>query len=181
MSALDHEPSRHLFHVVVMGVSSTGKSTVARRLADDLGVEFIEGDDHHPEGNLRKMSQGTPLTDADRLPWLKAIGDLVAERHAEGVSTVLTCSALRRSYRDILRAAVPASETFFLLLHAPFEVLEERMRSRERHFMPTSLLQSQFDTLEPLQPDEVGAVVDVSPSIDEVVAESISAVRARYA
>jgi gluconokinase len=168
---------RPLEHVVVMGVSATGKTTVAVQLAEELGCEFIEGDDLHPSRNIAKMEAGTPLTDEDRWPWLQAIAEKVAVKHSEGTSTVVTCSALKRSYRDVLRDGAP---TFFVHLHAPFEVLEERMQHRTKHFMPATLLRSQFDTLEELGDDEAGAVIDVSPPIDEVVEESVNAVRVHY-
>ena len=164
-------------HIVVMGVSATGKTTVGEGLAEELGCEFIEGDELHPGANLEKMSQGIPLTDEDRRPWLQAIADLVALRDTEGTSTVVTCSALRRSYRDVLRSAAPV---FFVHLEAPFDVLEERMSRRTKHFMPTTLLRSQFETLEPLGDDEAGAAVDVTPPIDEVVEEAVNAVRVHY-
>jgi gluconokinase len=164
-------------HVVVMGVSATGKTTVGEGLAEELGCEFVEGDALHPGSNIEKMTEGIPLTDEDRWPWLRAIADLVAAKDQEGTSTVVTCSALKRSYRNLLRDAAP---TFFVHLDAPFEVLRERMSQRTKHFMPTDLLQSQFDTLEPLEDDECGAVVDVSPPIDEVVEEAVNAVRVHY-
>ncbi len=164
-------------HVVVMGVSATGKTTVAVGLAEELDCEFIEGDDLHPRANIEKMTQGTPLTDEDRWPWLRAIAERVAVEDAEGVSTVVTCSALKRTYRDVLRHAAP---TFFLHLDAPFEVLQERMQKRTKHFMPPSMLRSQLDTLEPLGDDEQGAVVDVSPPADEVIEEAVNAVRVHY-
>jgi gluconokinase len=169
--------TRRPMHVVVMGVSGTGKTTVGEELADELGCEFIEGDDLHPRRNIEKMERGIPLTDEDRWPWLQAIAEMVAVKDHEGTSTVVTCSALRRSYRAVLRDAAP---TFFVHLHAPFEVLEKRMQLRTKHFMPTSLLTSQFDTLEELGEDEDGAVVDVSPPIDEVVEEAVNAVRVHY-
>ena len=164
-------------HIVVMGVSSTGKTTVAVQLAEELGCEFIEGDDLHPSNNIAKMEAGTPLTDEDRWPWLQAIAEMVAVKDFEGTSTVVTCSALKRSYRAVLCDSAPA---FFVHLHAPFEVLEQRMQLRTRHFMPATLLRSQFDTLEELGDDEPGAVIDVTPSIDEVVEESVNAVRVHY-
>ena len=167
-------------HVVVMGVSATGKTTVGEALAVDLGYEFIEGDDYHPRANVEKMSKGVALTDEDRMPWLQALSALMARRHALGTSTVLTCSALRRSYRDVLRASVPAGEVFFVHLHAPFDVLEKRMTQRTKHFMPTSLLVSQFQTLEPLEDDEAGVLVDVSASPAVVVRTTVEAVRARH-
>ena len=159
----------HARHLVVMGVSGTGKTTVAEALADRLAMRFIEGDSLHPASNIAKMSAGTPLDDDDRRPWLESLGDLLARDHADGVSTVLTCSALKRAYRDLLRARVPAGSVFFVHLAAPFDVLRTRMESRQ-HFMPASLLQSQFDTLEPLGPDEDGAVFDVTEPVDTVVA-----------
>jgi gluconokinase len=168
---------RKPMHIVVMGVSATGKTSVGELLAEELGGEFVEGDSLHPRRNIEKMEAGTPLTDEDRWPWLQAIADLVAVRDHEGTSTVVTCSALKRKYRDILRDAAP---TFFVHLDAPFQVLEARMQQRTKHFMPTSLLRSQFDTLEPLDEDESGAVVDVSPPIDEVVEEAVNAVRTHY-
>lgn len=168
---------RKPMHIVVMGVSATGKTSVGELLAEELGCEFVEGDSLHPRHNIEKMEAGTPLTDEDRWPWLQAIADLVAVRDHEGTSTVVTCSALKRKYRDILRDAAP---TFFVHLDAPFQVLEARMQQRTKHFMPTSLLRSQFDTLEPLDEDESGAVVDVSPPIDEVVEEAVNAVRTHY-
>ena len=164
-------------HIVVMGVAGTGKTTVGEALAEELGCEFIEGDELHPSANIEKMSKGTPLTDEDRWPWLQAIAEMVAVKDYEGICTVVTCSALKRTYRDVLRDAAP---TFFVHLEAPFEVLEERMERRTRHFMPTSLLKSQFETLEPLGDDEAGAGIDVSPPVDEVIEESLNAVRVHY-
>jgi len=169
--------SRKPMHVVVMGVSGTGKTSVGEELAEELGCEFIEGDSLHPSANIEKMSAGIPLTDEDRWPWLQAIAELVAVRDLEGTSTVVTCSALKRKYRDILRDAAP---TFFVHLDAPFEVLQARMQRRTKHFMPTSLLRSQVDTLEELGDDEAGTVVDVSPPFDEVVEEAVNAVRTHY-
>jgi gluconokinase len=159
-----------------MGVSGTGKTTVATALAEALGWTFIEGDDLHPPANIAKMSAGVPLDDDDRRPWLQAVASLQAFHHAEGISTVLTCSALKRAYRDVLREGVPVGTVSFVHLAAPFEVLRARMESRE-HFMPASLLQSQLDTLEPLGPDEQGTVVDVSPPLDDVVRAALRAVR----
>jgi len=164
-------------HIVVMGVSATGKTTVGEGLAEELDCEFVEGDELHPPANIAKMTAGIPLTDEDRAPWLQAIAALVAAREAAGTSTVVTCSALKRSYRDVLRKAAP---TFFVHLEAPFEVLLARMGKRTKHFMPTTLLQTQFDDLEPLDDDEVGAAVDVTPPVDEVIEESVNAVRLHY-
>lgn len=163
--------------VVVMGVSSTGKSTIAAALADQLGWRFIEGDDLHPRSNVAKMENGQPLTDEDRAPWLRAIAERAGEASAAGHCAVITCSALKRQYRDLLRQGVAAM--YFVHLHGSRQLLESRMAKRERHFMPVSLLESQLDTLEPLDDDEDGVVIDVAGSVDEVVAQASSAVSAR--
>ena len=155
-------------HVVVMGVSGTGKTTVGEELARRLDVTFIEGDSLHPRSNIAKMSAGQPLDDDDRRPWLETLNRLLTFHHADGDFTVLTCSALRRAYRDILRQGLPDGSVFFLHLSAPAEVLQTRMERRE-HFMPASLLASQLDTLEPLGSHEPGAVVDVTGPVAEVV------------
>ena len=165
-------------HVVVMGVSGTGKSVVGRRIAAELGVPLVEGDSHHPRSNIEKMSAGVPLTDQDRMPWLRTLAGLVADQHALGHPTVLACSALRRSYRDVLRGTLPEGVVFFVHLDAPYDVLEARMNERE-HFMPASLLRSQVDTLEPLEEDEHGVVVDVTPPLEEVVAAAVRALPIR--
>lgn len=154
--------------IVVMGVAGTGKSTVGQRLADRLGVAYVEGDDQHPPENVAKMSEGVPLTDADRLPWLERLAGILARSREEGRTSVVTCSALRRRYRDVLRAETLCA-VFFVHLDAPEAVLRDRMSRRTRHFMPTSLLRSQLDTLEPLEPDEYGVRVDVSGPLEAVV------------
>lgn len=154
-------------HVVVMGVSGTGKSTVAQGVAAALNLLVAEGDDFHPPANIAKMSAGVPLDDDDRRPWLTALAGWTGERHAEGTSTVVTCSALKRSYRDILRSGVPES-TLFVHLVGSREVLERRM-TRRAHFMPVSLLDSQLATLQPLEPDEDGLVVDTDQPVGAVV------------
>lgn len=160
-----------------MGVAGSGKSSVASALAREIGVEMIEGDDHHPPTNVGKMAAGIPLTDADRRPWLEALADLVEERHAAGVGTVLACSALRRSYRDILRSTIPPEESFVVHLDADAETLRSRMAERTGHFMPVSLLESQLATIEPLQQDERGAVIDATPPLDVVIEAALSAAR----
>lgn len=166
-----------LLQVVVMGVSSTGKSTVGSAVADHFGWDFIEGDDLHPARNVAKMEAGEALDDDDRAPWLDRVSDRAEAQSAQRRSSVLTCSALKRSYRDRLRRGVP--EMFFVHLAAPYEVLEPRMQQRDRHFMPASLLRSQFDTLEPLEEDEDGATVDVSGSLESVVSSAQRAVDER--
>jgi gluconokinase len=158
-------------HLVVMGVAGTGKSTIARALAERLGWPFGEGDDLHPAANVAKMAAGIPLDDADRWPWLDAIGAWTAEQAAAGNSTIVTCSALRRTYRDRLRAAAP--DTVFVHLVGSPALLAERMTGRKDHFMPTSLLASQLETLEPLEADAPGFAVDVelpaAAIVDEVL------------
>lgn len=157
-------------HVVVMGVSGSGKSVVASAVAEVVGAAFIEGDDLHPPGNVAKMAAGRPLTDTDREPWLDRIAARIADAHARGRSTVTACSALRRAYRDRLRAAVPPDRMRFILLDVDEATVRDRMAHRE-HFMPSSLLASQFAILESLEADEPGAVIDGRrPRIDVVVA-----------
>src|SRR6478609_3459703 len=140
--------------VIVMGVSGSGKSTVAKGLSTVLGWEFAEGDAFHPEANVAKMRSGTPLTDEDRWPWLEAIGDWISAKERAGESAVVTSSALRRVYRDLLRRGRP--HVRFLHVEAPSEVIRERMEQRAGHYMPPSLLPSQLATLESLEPDEPG-------------------------
>lgn len=161
---LDRLPDE-VAHLVVMGVSGTGKSTVGRGLARHLGWEMAEGDDFHPPANVAKMSSGRPLVDEDRWPWLRALADWTAERDARGEPTILTCSALRRAYRDVLRQG--GEGTYFLHLVGDKGLLLERMSGRE-HFMPPSLLESQLDTLEDLEDDERGAVLDIANPPDRL-------------
>lgn len=156
--------------VVVMGVSGCGKTTAGARLAERLGVAYGEADDFHPQRNIDKMSSGQPLDDADRAPWLAAIGAWLHQQGDRGA--VATCSALKRAYRDVLRTAAPA--TVFLHLAGSRAVIEARMQGRSDHFMPTSLLDSQFATLEPLEPDEPGLTVDATLPTDNVIAEFLT-------
>ena len=162
--------------VVVMGVSGSGKSTVGRELADRLGVPFAEGDDFHPPANVAKMASGRPLTDADRWPWLRALAAWVAEHSDSG--GVVTCSALKRSYRDLLRSA--ADNVWFLHLAGDREVIAARLAVRSGHFMPPGLLDSQFATLEPLDADEPGLVIDVSTPPEEVVATALKVIQRHH-
>lgn len=144
-----------------MGVSGTGKSTIGRGLAEALGLPFMEGDDLHPPANVAKMAAGIPLTDVDRAPWL----DRVAAELDRPV--VITCSALKRSYRDRLRAVAP--DLVLVYLHGLPELLASRMAQREGHFMPPSLLESQLATLEEPSADEDAIPVDVELRPDEIV------------
>jgi gluconokinase len=150
--------------IVVMGVSGSGKSTVGAALAGRLGVPFEDADDLHPAANIAKMTRGEALDDDDRWSWLERIGEWLVE-HVDG--GVIACSALKRKYRDQLRHHCPSVE--FLHLAGGRDAIERRQASRPGHFMPASLLTSQFETLEPLAPDERGVVVDVSWSVDEIV------------
>ncbi len=153
-------------HVVVMGVAGSGKTTIAGLLAARLGVEYAEADRFHSAANIAKMSAGTPLTDADRAPWLAAIRDWLSDQADAGRPGVVTCSALKRAYRDELRTA--RGRVRFVHLTGSPELLAERMAHRSGHFMPTSLLPSQLATLEPLAPDEDGVTVDVAASPEEI-------------
>ncbi|MFE9775413.1 gluconokinase [Streptomyces sp. NPDC005931] len=160
--------------VVVMGVAGTGKTTVGPLLAARFGVPYAEGDDFHPQANIVKMSAGTPLTDADRLPWLDAIADWAHGR--AGLGGVVSCSALKRSYRDRLRAAAPG--VVFLHLTGGRALIEDRMSRRRGHFMPTALLDSQFATLQPLEADEAGVAVDVTGGPEGITERAYAALEA---
>ncbi|MEB8339866.1 gluconokinase [Streptomyces endophyticus] len=160
--------------VVVMGVAGTGKTTIGPLLAERLGVPYAEGDDFHPEANIEKMSAGTPLDDEDRWPWLDAIGRWAHSR--AGLGGVVSSSALKRSYRDRLRAEAPGA--VFVHLTGSRELIEDRMGHREGHFMPTSLLDSQFATLQPLAADEAGVAVDVAGSPEEIADRATAALAA---
>jgi gluconokinase len=156
--------------IVVMGVSGSGKSTVGAALAQRLRVPFADADDFHPPANIAKMAAGQALDDDDRYPWLEAIGEWLAQHCGDG--GVMSCSALRRKYRDQLRRHCPDVE--FLHLAGTPEVIGKRQASLPGHFMPASLLASQFATLEPLEPDEGGIVIDVDQNIDSIIDNYVS-------
>ncbi|MDT3398589.1 gluconokinase [Streptomyces sp. B1866] len=159
-----------------MGVSGTGKSTVGALLAEDLGVPYADADDFHPPANIAKMSAGTPLEDADRWPWLDAIGAWARDHSRPGrPGGVVSCSALRRAYRDRLRAAAPG--LCFLHLTGERELIAGRMAARKGHFMTARLLDSQLATLEPLQPDEPGTALDIAPEPETIAARAADALR----
>ncbi len=151
--------------LTVMGVTGSGKTTVGAALAQRLRVPFADADEFHPPENVAKMAAGIPLDDADRLPWLHLIGEWLAA-HAVG-GGVVSCSALRRSYRDVLRAAAPRQ--LFVHLDGPPEVIARRVVGRPGHFMPASLVASQFDTLEPLGAHEHGLTLDLDLPVDDLV------------
>ncbi|MCX5383386.1 gluconokinase [Streptomyces sp. NBC_00083] len=159
--------------IVVMGVAGTGKTTIGPLVAARLGVPYAEGDDFHPPANVAKMSAGVPLDDADRGPWLDAIGAWAHGR--AGLGGVVSSSALKRSYRDRLRAAAPG--VVFLHLAGDRALIERRMAERKGHFMPAALLDSQFATLQPLAPDEAGVAVDVSGTPESIAERAAAALR----
>ncbi|MBM2577043.1 gluconokinase [Jannaschia sp. Os4] len=158
--------------VIVMGVTSTGKSLTGAMLAEALGGRFVDGDDLHPEANRAKMARGTPLTDADRWPWLDAIGAEMAR--AEG-PVVVACSALKAAYRRRIEAA--AGAVAFVHLHGPKAVIAARMAAREGHFMPVSLLDSQLETLEMPGPDECARTFDLREPPEVIVRQAAAWVR----
>lgn len=162
MTATGEDP---VWHLVFMGVSGSGKSTVAEAVRDRLGWVFAEGDDFHPKANVDKMAAGYPLTDEDRRPWLESLADWTATHDRAGTPTLVSCSALKRFYRDILRSG--GEHTFFVHLAGDKGLLLQRMGARE-HFMPTTLLESQLDTLQALDPDEAGMTVDVAHPPDRI-------------
>ena len=163
--------STHPPVVVVMGVSGSGKTTVGAALAQRLGVPFADADDFHPPENITKMSAGVPLDDDDRGPWLETIAGWLAAQADQG--GVVSCSALKRSYRAILTSQAPQS--VFVHLHGERDVVATRVAGRPGHFMPAALVNSQFDTLEPLASDESGVVIDLDQPVDLLVEQSVTA------
>lgn len=151
-----------------MGVSGCGKTTIGALVARDLGLPFIDGDSLHPVENIAKMAAGTPLDDGDRAPWLELVGKTLAGS-ADGL--VVACSALKRSYRDAIRAQAP--DAVFLHLDGSREVLGSRLEGRSGHFMPAALLDSQLATLEPLQADEAAVVIDIAAPVAELVGDAV--------
>ncbi len=158
--------------IVVMGVAGAGKSVIGELLADRLAAPFVEGDRLHPAANVAKMSAGTPLTDADRWPWLDAVGREMRHQAPTGGPVVAACSALKKVYRDALRQAAAAPDLAFVYLRAEASVIAARMNKRQGHFMPPSLLQSQLATLEePNSQDERAIIIDNAQSPEQVVAQ----------
>lgn len=154
---------------VVMGVSGCGKSEVGQRLAQALGVRFLEGDAYHSAANVAKMAAGIPLDDTDRADWLRTLQAEIADTRARGEGLVLACSALKRRYRDLLRAADPGLR--FAHLSGRRELIGQRMQARTAHYMPASLLDSQLRDLEPLQHDETGLLLDIEKPLPELTQE----------
>jgi gluconokinase len=163
--------------IVIMGVSGCGKTTVGQALAGALGLPFVEADALHGLHNIQKMRAGQPLTDEDRAPWLAAVGRTLADVGHYPDGLVITCSALRRAYRDQLRQA--AAGLLWVFLDVPQAVAEQRLRARPHHFMPASLVPSQFATLECPGPDEADVVtIDADAAVDAVVRTALQALRA---
>lgn len=162
---------------VVMGVAGSGKSLIGAALARALGVEFVEGDDYHPAENVSRMAAGIALTDEDRAGWLRSIASRIREARADGVGLVVACSALKRRYRDVLRAESGVAALRFVLLRGKRALIADRLTSRRGHFMPPSLLESQFDALEEPSPDEQAWVYDVTQAPDEIVSALVTRAR----
>lgn len=158
--------------IVIMGVAGCGKSTVGAALAEHFGFVYVEGDELHDASSIEKMSAGIGLTDDDRLPWLQRIGEQLANSAGP---MVISCSALKRSYRDLIRLHAGKS-VLFLHLSAPQPVIAKRMEQRAGHFMPPALLDSQFQTLEPLSNDETGTEIDITRSLEQVIDDASNVV-----
>lgn len=153
--------------LIVMGVSGSGKSTVGRMLSNSLESKFIDGDDLHPRSHKDKMATGAPLDDDDRTPWLNAIADQIQAELTDGNAIIVACSALKRRYRTLLTASAPS--VVFVHLDGARALISDRQTQRDHEYMPNSLLDSQFATLEPLQLDERGIVVDLNHTPEEIV------------
>ena len=154
-----------------MGPSGTGKTTTARLLSQRLSWKFAEADEFHPKANIEKMSAGLPLDDADRAPWLALIRDWISDEAGMGESTVITCSALKRRYRDVLRGA--EARVRFVELEADPELVGTRLAARKGHYMPASLLASQYADFQPLEEGEDGVRVSVAQAPEAVAAEAL--------
>lgn len=162
--------------VLVMGVSGAGKSTIGAALAGELGVPFVDGDDLHPRENITKMADGIALNDDDRLPWLEQVGQTLATAIHDGAGMVVACSALTRGYRAVISREAPT--TIFVMLDGSLAELRRNLSSREGHFMPGSLLESQLALLEPLGCDERGKSVSIGAPVPAVVSAALAAVDA---
>lgn len=160
---------------ILMGVSSTGKTTIGTALAEQFGMKLIDGDDLHPRANILKMGSGLPLNDDDRRPWLERINDAAFSLEQKSENGIIVCSALKKAYRDQIRQG--NQQLTFLFLHGSFELIQQRMAQRKGHFMKTAMLQSQFDTLEIPQADESDVIfIDIDGTFEQVVARCAEAV-----
>jgi carbohydrate kinase (thermoresistant glucokinase family) len=159
--------------LVIMGVSGSGKSTIAELLSRALGWEFRDGDEFHPKANVEKMHSGTPLTDDDRWPWLKAIAAWIDEKRDAGAHAIVTCSALKKSYRDILIG--PRKDVALIYLKGDEDLIAGRLSKRQHHFMPKALLRSQFQTLQEPGPDEHPVTASIAPPPEEIAAAILAA------
>ncbi|QLD33907.1 gluconokinase [Mannheimia varigena] len=160
---------------ILMGVSSTGKTSVGTAVAQKLGLKLIDGDDLHPRANIVKMASGTPLNDDDRRPWLERINDAAFSLEQKSEKGIIVCSALKKKYRDQIREG--NADVKFLFLNGSFELVLERMKQRKGHFMKPEMLQSQFNTLEIPQADEPDVIfIDIDGSFEEVVERCVGAV-----
>ncbi|CNE60879.1 gluconokinase [Yersinia kristensenii] len=164
--------------IIVMGVSGSGKTTVGEAVARRIHAKFIDGDDLHPRANIQKMGSGHPLNDEDRMPWLERLSDAAYSLNHKNETGIIVCSALKRRYRDRLRAGNP--EMVFLYLKGSFEVIMGRLKARSGHFMPTDLLKSQFEALEEPGAEEPDVIcVDIDADIDEVVQRCVLALESQ--
>jgi gluconokinase len=164
-----------------MGVAGSGKSLIGAAFARALDVDFVEGDDYHSADNVARMSSGIPLGDADRLPWLRSVAKRIRDAKDAGDGLVVACSALKRSYRDLLRTDSAASELQFVFLNGPRALVAERLAGRRGHFMPTTLLDSQFAALEEPSPDEGAWVCNIEDSPEHIVASLLARAHRRDA
>lgn len=169
MSTAELQPASNR-RIVVMGVAGCGKTTIGTALAERIGAEFHDGDRFHAEQSIRKMEAGTPLTDADRWPWLDRIGRFMTDHQGD---LIIGCSALKRAYRDRLRSA-GGEDILFLHLVGSKAVIAQRMRERPGHFMPPSLMDSQFDTLEPPGPDERAITLQIDHPVSELIDRAVA-------
>ncbi|TCP93529.1 gluconate kinase (SKI family) [Cricetibacter osteomyelitidis] len=161
---------------ILMGVSSTGKTSVGTEVAHRLGIKLIDGDDLHPRANIIKMGQGQPLNDDDRAPWLERIRDAAFSLEKKSEIGIIVCSALKKKYRDLIRDG--NEQVKFLFLHGSFELVLQRMQQRKGHYMKTEMLKSQFDTLEVPQADETDVIpIDINGSFEDVVERCITALK----
>lgn len=161
--------------LVVMGVSGSGKSTIAEALSRRLGWICDDGDRYHPSANVEKMRSGTPLTDADRIPWLQAIAARIDQACRTGSPLVISCSALKKSYRDILMHG--RRDVAVVYLEGSRELIAERLSKRKNHFMPAGLLESQFDSLEPPLPSEHAVTASIDAPVDAIVERIVAALQ----